>query len=182
MGTVTPLFKRVKPPVSRLDNVRNTLLLGLSAIMLFSIEGTPPMLENSSCCFGRNTLCFDQVAAFLRRPRDKKLAIDEFIKMLYRSFIHEALFAIEDYCKNSGQSGLLRQQSWYPFAREISCCLENGLRFRIDIAANDQMPIKWRDKLITEDMRGQALQSGFFDFDDAWDLVEEMRVFADSLD
>jgi hypothetical protein len=182
MGTVTPLFKTKKPPVSQLDNVTNTLLLGLSAVMLFSIEGTPAMLENSSCCFGRNTLCFDQVAAFLRNPRDKKLVLDEFIKMLYRSFVHDALFVVEDYCKKSGQSSILHRQAWYPFAKEINCCLENGLRFSMDSAANDQMPIKWRDKLITEDMRGQLLQSAFFDFDDAWDLVEEMRIFADSLE
>lgn len=182
MGTVTELFKTKKPPVSQLDNVRNTLLLGLSAIMLFSIEGTPPMLENSSCCFGRNTLCFDQVADFLRKPKDKKLALDEFIKMLYRSFVQEAVFVIEDYCSKSGQTKLLHQQPWYPFAKAINCCLVNGLRFSMDSAANDHLPIKWRDKLITEDMCGQSLQSAFFDFDDAWDLVEEMRVFADSLD
>ncbi len=53
MGTVTPLFKKKKQPMLELDNARNTLLLGLSAVMLFSLEGTPPMLENSSCCFGR---------------------------------------------------------------------------------------------------------------------------------
>ncbi len=182
MGTVTPLFKRQKPPVSRLDDVRNTLLLGLSAIMLFNIEDTPSILENSSCCFGRNTLCFDQVSAFLRNPKDKKTALDEFIKMLYRSFVQQALFVVEDYCKKSGQINLLHQQSWYPFAREINCCLENGLRFGIVNAANDHMPVKWRDKQITEEMRGQLLQSAFFDFDDAWDLVEEMRIFADSLD
>lgn len=182
MGTVTPLFKTRKLPVSQLDNVRNTLLLGLSAVMLFSIEGTPPMLENSSCCFGRNTLCFDQVAFILRNSKEKKNAIEGFIKMLYRSFVHEALFVVEDYCKMSGQCDLLRRQPWYPFAREISCCLENGLKFTVGSAANDQMPIRWRDKMITEDMRGQSLQSAFFDFDDAWDLVEEMRTFADSLD
>ncbi len=182
MGTVTPLFKTKKPPVSQLDNVRNTLLLGLAAIMLFSIEDTPPMLENSSCCFGRNTLCFDQVATILKNSKDKKLALDEFIKMLYRSFVQEAVFVVEDYCRKKSQSNLLHQQPWYPFAKAINCCLVNGLKFDMDSAANDHMPIRWRDKLITEDMCGQSLQSAFFDFDDAWDLVEEMRIFVDSLD
>ncbi len=181
MGTITPLFKNKKPPVSQLDNVKNTLLLGLSAMMLFSIEGTPPMLENSSCCLGRNTLSFDQVADLLKNPKDKKLVMDEFMKLLYRNFVRDAVFVVEDYCRKSGQSKLLEQQPWYPFAKAINCCLVNGLRFAMDSAANDPMPITWRGKQITEDMRGKSLQSTFFDFDDAWDLVEEISSFAVSL-
>jgi hypothetical protein len=182
MGTVTPLFKKKKPPVCQLDNARNTLLLGLSAIMLFSIEGTPPMLENSSCCFGRNTVNFDQIVTSLSNPKDKELVLNEFIKMLYRYFVQEAISVVEDYCTRSGQSNMLHQQPWYPFARVIKCSFVNGFTFSMDSIANDPKPIRWREKLITEDMCGESLLSTFFDFDDAWDLVEEIRTFAVSLD
>jgi hypothetical protein len=182
MGTVTPLFKKKKPPVLQLDNARNTLLLGLSAIMLFSIEGTPPMLENSSCCFGRNTVNFDQLVNVLSNPKDKESMLNEFIKMLYRYFVQETIIVVEDYCQRSGQNNLLQQQPWYPFARAIKCSLVSGFTFNMDSIANDSMPIKWREKQITEDMRGESLLSTFFDFDDAWDLVEEIRSFAVSLD
>ena len=182
MGTVTPLFNNKKPPMSELDNARNTLLLGLSAIMLFSIEGTPPMLENSSCCFGRNTVSFDQIVTVLTNAKDKKLVLDEFIKMLYRYFVQEAISVVEDYCDKSGQCNLLHQQPWYPFAKAIKCSFVSGFKFNLDSIANDSKPIMWREKLITEDMRGACLLSTFFDFDDAWDLVEEIRTFAVSLD
>lgn len=178
MGTVTPLFRKKKAPVLELDNARNTLMLGLSAIMLFSIEDAPPMLQNSSCCFGRNTLFFDEIAACLNNSKQKKQLLDEFIKMLYRFFVQEVISIVEDYCDRSGQNGILRQQQWYPFARAIKSSLAGGFVF----TTNDPMPVRWRDKVITVDMSGETLLSSFFDFDDAWDLAEEIRIFADALD
>lgn len=182
MGTITPLFKSRKPPVEQIDNIKNTFLLGLSAMMLFTMEGTPPMLENSSCSFGRHTVCFDQLMASLGNQDEKKVILDDFIKMLYRTFVQEAVFVVEDYCERSGQSDLLYVQPWYPFAKAIKDCFSNGFRFGMDLAVNDSMPIRWRKKLITENMRGESLQSSFFDFDDAWDLVDDIRNFVVSID
>lgn len=186
MGTITQLFKTnkqmVSPPVLQIDRVKDSFVLGLSALMLLSTEGTPPMLENSSCCFGRHTINFDQIVESLKNPKEKKAVLDDFVKMLYRSLVQDSVFIVEDYCEKSGRISLLHKEPWYPFAKAIKNCFSSGFRFSMECVAHDSLPVRWREKQITENMHGELLQSTFFDFDDAWDLVNEIRNFVDSLD
>jgi hypothetical protein len=164
--------------LSQLENAKNNYILGLAAIALFANEKSYPILEESSCGFGTYTLPFDQVADLLRIPKDREIAVKEFIKMLLRALIKESFELIKDYCDTSNQTPSFTGQSWYQFARMIRNCISHNFRFEFRNYDRSLLPVSWKGKSITSSMDGTYLQLSFFGYVEAWELFKEMEALA----
>ncbi len=166
--------------LSQLENSKNNYILGLAASALFSSEESYPILEKSSCKFGTFTLTFAQVADLLRVPKDRDIAIKEFIKMLLRAVVKESFELIKNYCDASSQTSSFTGQPWYQFAQMIRNCVSHNFRFEFRKYDKSLLPVSWKGRSITSAMDGTHLELSFFGYAEALELFTEMKNFAEN--
>jgi len=179
MGTVTMLKRPARTILlAQMENIKQNFILGLAAVSLLESEASLPVLEKSSCTIGPYYLDFSQVAATLRKPGDKALLLQEFIKYQLRTLVRESFSTIERYCCFNGYTARLEKQPWYEYARIIDHCLSCNCRFNFCERDKAVLPVWWNDKVLTIDLQNQPLYLSQFSHSDGWELFQEMNSFA----
>ncbi|MFA5423761.1 MAG: hypothetical protein WC374_07885 [Phycisphaerae bacterium] len=165
--------------LNQLAHTRNNYILGLAALSVFNSGQAEPLLARHAAAFGDYTVTFDQVAELLRKKPDHEIVLSEFNKMLMRATIIEAFEHIKEYCQNTNQYPLFKQQPWYEFARIIRNFLSHNCRFIINKYDSERLPIKWGDIEITEQMNGGGLEAGSFGNIETWELFQQLTDFVE---
>lgn len=161
--------------VSQLENAKNSYILGMAAISLFGSPEAYPILEGNHAAFGQYTVNFDQVTRLLRNAKDRDIAIREFLTSQIRALIKESFELIKDYCDDTGQSQVLKAESWYQFARMIRNCLSHNFRFEFNNYDKTLLPVSWGARTIEEGMDGAPLELKFFGYVESWELFSEFQ-------
>jgi hypothetical protein len=164
--------------LNQLTNAKNNYILGLAGISLFAAPEAYPILEKSHAAFGTYTVQFAQLADLLRNPKDREIAVKEFLVSQIRALIKESFELVKDYCLSSGQETLFYAEPWYQFARMIRNCLSHSYRFEFNRYDQKLLPISWRGNTITSAMNGQNLTLDFFGYVETWELFQEFHGFA----
>jgi hypothetical protein len=164
--------------LSQLTNAKNNYILGMAAISLFSSATTVPVLEQSHASFGQYSIPFAQVAALLRNPKDKEIAIKEFLKAQIRALTKESFELLKSYAEVTKQEKALQAEPWYQFARMIRNCLSHNFRFCFKDHDKKKLPQLWRAKTISVSMDEQPLTLAFFGYVETWELFREIEEFA----
>ena len=164
--------------VSQLENAKNNYILGLAGISLFASPDSYPILEKSHAAFGKYTVQFAQVVHLLRIPKDREIAVKEFLTSQIRALIKESFELLKDYCDSSGQEPLLKAEPWYQFARMIRNCLSHNFRFEFNNYDKGLLPVSWAGRTITAAMDVQHLTLDFFGYVETWELFQEYQGFA----
>jgi len=110
-----------------------------------------------------------------------KRAATEFVKLMLRTFTTESFEKLRGYCKDTGQTALMRAQPWYQFARVVRNSLAHSQIWSFNSYDLRQLPITWNGKTITESMNGTEMTWDFYDCFDALELWDEMYAFAETL-
>ncbi len=163
--------------MNQLEHTKNNFILGLAAYSLFDTGRSYSLLETHMAAFGPYTVTFDQVANLLRNKKDRTLALNEFAKMLLRTFIKEAFEHIKDYCEKTNQYPTFKSEPWYEFARLIRNYLSHNCRFEFNKYDKERLPVEWNGKLINVDMDKKTLDTSFFSYVEAWELYQEFENF-----
>jgi len=169
-----------KPELSsQLTNAKNNYILGLAVLSLFATPEAYPLLDKNRATFGPYILTFEQVAALLRNPTDRDIAVKEFLNMLLRVLIKELFELLKDYCDETNQAGRFKSERWFQFARMIRNCLSHSFRFEFNSYDKSLLPVSWKSRTITLAMDGQPLSLSFFGYVEAWELFGEFDSFVD---
>jgi len=164
--------------VNQLAHTKNNYIIGLAALSVFNSGQALPLLERHAAAFGDYSVAFDQVAELLKKAPDHGIVLGEFNKMLMRTTIIESFEHIKEYCQNTNQYPLLKQQEWYEFARIIRNFLSHNCRFIINKYDRERLPIKWGNIEITEQMNSRGLEAGSFGNIETWELFRQLENFA----
>lgn len=165
---------------NQLLHTKDNYIMGLAALSVFSSGRAKPLLETHAAAFGDYRVTFDQVAKLLADEKDRALALTEFNKMLMRTTIKESFEHIKEYCQNTNQYPLLKQQKWYEFARIIRNFLSHNCRFIFNRFDQQRLPIKWHNLEITEELQGRGLGDNSFGNIETWELFREFEEFVKS--
>jgi hypothetical protein len=163
--------------VNQLEHTKNNYIIGLAALSVFNSGQAVPLLERHAAAFGDYTVTFNQVAQLLKKAPEHGIVLSEFNKMLMRTTIIESFEHIKEYCQNTNQYPLLKQQNWYEFARMIRNFLSHNCRFIINKYDRERLPIKWGDIEITEQLNGRGLEAGVFGNIETWELFQQFTDF-----
>jgi hypothetical protein len=164
--------------LAQLTNAKNNYVLGLAALSLFATPEVYPMLEAQHAAFGTYTVEVRQVAALLRVGSDRDIAVKEFLTMLLRALIKESFELIRTYAEETGQSAIVKSQSWYQFARLIRNCISHNFQFAFRPYDESILPVTWGSRTMVATMQGQPLPLNFFGYVEAWELFKEFHAFA----
>lgn len=170
-----------KELLSQLVNAQNNYLLGLAAISLFGNSQSYPLLDQSQCRFGSYSFDFVQVSSLLQNPRDREIALPEFLKMLMRGLVKESFELVKSYTKSTGQIQVFERQSWYHYARLIRNCISHDFKFQFKAKDKNLLPVSWRDRAITRAMDGTFLNLSEFGYVQAWELFSDIQALAVSV-
>jgi len=165
--------------INQLNHTKNNYIIGLAALSMFNSGQAEPLLERHAAAFGDYTVSFDQVAELLKKKPEHGVVLSEFNKMLMRTIIIESFEHIKEYCQNTSQYPLLKNQKWYEFARIIRNFLSHNCRFIINKYDRARLPIKWGELEITEQMHGQGLAPGSFGNVETWELFQQFTAFVE---
>lgn len=163
--------------LNQLEHTKNNFILGLAAYSMFDSGKSWSLLQTQMAAFGPYTVSFDQVADLLRKEQDRILALNEFAKMLLRTFIKEAFEHIKDYCEKTDQYPPFKAEDWYEFARLIRNYLSHNCRFEFNKYDIARLPVQWNGKIIVAEMDKQTLDRRFFGYVEAWELYQEFENF-----
>lgn len=163
--------------VNQLVHTKNNYIIGLAALSVFNSGQAIPLLERHAAAFGDYSVTFDQVAELLKKAPEHGIVLNEFNKMLMRTTIIESFEHIKEYCQNTNQYPLLKQQEWYEFARIIRNFLSHNCRFIINKYDRERLPIKWGKLEITERVHGKGLEAGSFGNIETWELFQQFETF-----
>lgn len=166
--------------LSQLENAKNNYILVLAACSMFSNNNSFPVLEESSCKFGSYSLDFKDVAALMKKRKDRDIACKEFVNMGLRVLIKETFELIKDYSESNSQEAIFKKKDWYQFARMIRNCLSHNFIFnfnKYDKEILNKKSIKWKKREITLAMDNTPLKLSFFGYTEAWELFDEMQQF-----
>ena len=167
--------------LSQLENAKNSYVLGLAAMSLFSEDQSYDHLDKSKCKFGSYEIDFSQVAALLRCKQDRDLALKEYLKVHLRALIKESFELLLDYCKNSDQENSLKKKDWYQFSRLIRNCISHNFKFEFNDYDKTKLPVTWNDFTIDLKMDSQPLELKFFGYIQVWELFDQFLQLARSL-
>jgi hypothetical protein len=193
--------------ISQLNIAQNNFILGIAALGLLIQERNYPTLEQLVCIMTETSFFFEEVSKISNHFQNTQFPIKvapfplsiaakyireadaaqiqqiqkEFFAMLLRVFIKESFEVIKDYCKNTNQETLLKQQKWYHFSRIIRNALSHNFVIELRDSEKKLLPIVWRGRSITDVMNGQPLNTSLLSIEDALELYKEMRTFVDTL-
>jgi len=163
--------------ISQLENAKNTYILGLAAISLFSNDKSYPILEESHASFGTYNIDFVQVRNLLSIKNDRDIAIKEYLTSHIRALIKESFELIKNYCEENNQENIFKSESWYQFARMIRNCLSHNYKFEFNGYDRSILPVSWKSKTIDISMDGSHLKLEFFGYVETWELFNEYQNF-----
>ncbi len=163
--------------IGQLENAKNNYILGLAGISLFGSPEAHPILEKNHAVFGMYMVDFSQVARLLINPRDREIAIKEFLLSQIRALIKESFELIKDYCYGTGQAELFKAEPWHQFARMIRNCLSHNFKFKFSKFDKELLPVSWKARTITSAMDAQHLELDFFGYVEMWELLREYQIF-----
>ena len=164
----------------QLEHTKNNYIIGLAVVSMFNTGQAVPLLEHHAAAFGDYTVTFDQVAELFKKDSDRGIAVGEFNKMLMRTVIKESFEHIKDYCTETDQYDVFKQQNWYEFVRMIRNFLSHNCHFIFNKYDRDRLPIKYGNIEITADMNGGGLGSYVFGNVETWELFTAMKRFANT--
>jgi hypothetical protein len=164
---------------NRLVISKDNYIFGLAAISLFGREKTYTMLEKNFAEFGKYLVSFDQVVEILNDDELREASLKQFVKMLVRALIKESFEAVEEYCRESGQSEILESQDWYEYARIIHDCIANNCRFNFTAHDISLLPLTWKEHTLTHEAEGQLLELVEFAYVETWELFQEFQEFVE---
>lgn len=121
------------------------------------------------------------IGDLLDDPKTRQPLIENFGKMAVRTFIKEIFEVVRAYCRETGNTKKLTEQSWYQFARLIRNCLAHDHVFHFSDYDIGLLPISYRDSIITLEMDNKPLPLRNFNHNYALLLFEDMREFISSL-
>lgn len=165
---------------NQLMHTRHNYIMGLAALSIFSSGQADPLLERHAAAFGNYTVTFDQVARLLADEHDRSIVLREYNKMLIRTTLKESFEHIKEYCQNTNQYPLLKEQQWYEFARIIRNYLSHNCCFIFNRFDKERLPIKWGDLEITEELHGKDLAKNSFGNIETWELIQQFENFVHS--
>jgi len=166
--------------ISQLENAKNTYILGLAAISLFSNEKVYPILDESHAKFGTYTVEFKQVKNLLTKPTDLGIAVKEFLTSQIRALIKESFELIKNYCDQTNQISKFKAKPWYQFARMIRNCLSHNFKFEFRDYDKRLLPVSWKGKTIDVSMDGSHLELKFFGYVESWETFMEYQTFVNN--
>ena len=149
--------------LSQLENAKNNFILVLASTSLFSNEKTYPILDESTCKFGKYSIEFKQVANMMKKESDRNIACKEYVNMGLRILIKETFELVKDYSKETQQKHTFESQSWFQFARIIRNCLSHNFKFQFNDYDKTLLPISWKNKTIDVSFDNTPLQLSFLD-------------------
>jgi hypothetical protein len=162
---------------SQLTNAKNNYVLGMAAISFFGSPEAYPILQKNKAVFGNYTVKFDQVVRLLQKESDRDIAIREFLTSQIRAIIKESFELIKDYCHDTGQNAIFKDEPWYQFARMIRNCLSHNFKFEFNRYDHGLLPVSWNGRTITIDMDSHHLKLDFFGYVETWELFMEYDQF-----
>ncbi len=168
--------------INQLKNTKNTYVLSLAAISLFSEENSHKHLDISSCKFGSFEIKFSVVSNLLRNINDREIAIKEFLKTHLRVLLKESFEIIKDYCENTNQRNKMTSNDWYQFSRMIRNCISHNFYFEFNDYDKTKLPQIWKNRTIDLALDGKPMKLDFLGYDGVWELFKEFNDFAQTID
>jgi hypothetical protein len=162
--------------IAALENAKNNFVLGQAAVCLFTLDPARKCLIGQEARFGEFTVSFEQVHNLLAIPADAEIANKEYLKMHFRALIKEGFELLKNYCAETDQQQLFRDEPWFHFARLIRNALSHNFRFSFN--RRDDLPVSWEGRTIDRVMDGQDLQIAFLGWDGMYKLFAEFQIFA----
>lgn len=162
---------------NQLVHTKNNYIFGLAAFTILSSEESYPLLASHRAAFGNYTVSFDQIVTLFQNSKDRKIVLNEFLKMCMRTIIKESFEHIKDYCEHTDQYAALKSEPWYEFARMIRNFLSHNCKFEFNKYDKARLPINWGDKIITIEMDCKSLDFSFFGEVETWELFQEFESF-----
>ena len=163
--------------INQLTHAKNNYIMGLAAHSVFDSGQASPLLKTHAAVFGSYFVTFNQVAELLQDGRDRRISLDEFLKMLMRTLIKESFEHIKDYCEATNQYSSFKAQPWYEFARLIRNFLSHNCRFEFNKYDRDRLPVSWKNITITVEKDGQGLDRNQWGHIETWELFMEFENF-----
>jgi hypothetical protein len=177
--------------LGRLKTTQCVFVLGLEALSLWR-DGNRFSLARQSVItiynFQRKVseeLEISDIQDLLAKDSIRKSAETEFAKMILRNLFISSFEIIKKYCEETEQKVMMEGQSWYNFGYHVRNCIGHDWKFDFKRTSSRRFPAKWRGKEIIrqwgEPGKERAWDLRFFGFDDAWQMVKEMELFANIL-
>ena len=171
-----------KELLSQLENAKNNYVLTLAAVSLFCNKQSFPILEKSKCNFGSFEVPFNQVVKIMSNKDDKKITLEEFIKMGVRVLVKESFELIKNYTEGTAQFDKFKGWENYLFFKTIRNSVSHN--FKIEIKSKkerDLLPFKWRNKKITKEMNNSYLALSFFGYHEAYLFFNDLIKFSEKI-
>ena len=176
------MAKNKEELITQVENTKALYVLGLGSICLLSRKEAPAILKDSHVNFGGQTQTFKMMAGQLEDKKQRQWILEDFHKIFLRFYIRETFEIIMDYCKQSKQFGLMKNQPWFHFGRLIRNCMAHNFKWLFDDKKDKPLlPITLRTNTIDLAMDGQPLTMAFFNQSHAWNLHTDMSLFAKAI-
>lgn len=160
---------------NRLTHLRNSLVMGLAADVLFHDTHAPDVLKPVVAQMGDVAFALGQVADALVRPEARDQICSEFRKLVFRAGTAEPFEAVEKYAAITRQAALLEAASWYPFAK----LLRNAIRHGSVVFTpyfESSLPITYRHITIAKGDAGRSID-GLVDYATAIRLADDILTY-----
>jgi hypothetical protein len=126
-------------------------------------------------------------APLLADPMKRELLSSDFLLNYLHTLIRAPFELLSDYCEDYDRAvsagSLLNEMKSQP-RYGVAYIVRNAVshNFRVELGKmRDRIPIPWRTVTITEDMEGQPMTAAIFWHKPGYELVLEMRAFAEKL-
>jgi hypothetical protein len=142
--------------VNQLTHLRNSLVMGLAADVLFHDAHAPAALAPVVAQMGDTVLPFKQIADALARPEARDQVCSEFRKFVFRGATAEPFELVEKYAAETKQMPLLEAAPWFPFAKLLRNTIRHG-SIVFNTYLRSKLPITYRDVTISSSDEGRGL-------------------------
>lgn len=163
--------------INKMINTKVNLCFVLSSIVVLSLPETHAFLDERFKAKGEELELCNYVGKILKDSTSRDIHIKQFLLMGLRTFHKELFEMIKNYCDDTKQMNLLKEEKWYHFARLIRNCLSHDNKFVFSPFDKSLLPLSWKDKTITLDMDGKILMVSDYDLSDHFKMYEEMINF-----
>ena len=104
-------------------------------------------------------------------------AVDQMYFAIVRTAVTEALDLTREYCETTGQSAILKRQSWFRVFRIIRNALNHNFRLEFNPTDRKLLPLTWKTICLTNAQDGKELTQKMFPVDVAIDWLTELDDF-----
>lgn len=160
--------------LNRLSHIRNSLLMGFAADVLFHGPEASDALRRVVLQIGDITFPLTQIADALQREEAREQVCLEFRKLVARSATAEPFEVVEKYAAITKQMDRLHAESWYAFAKLIRNTIRHGSVVFTPFFES-RLPITYREITITVADSGRSLD-GLLNYANAVRLVDDMTT------